>query len=70
LRQAIDELTAGLASPSVFSRKRALSIRSSVHYNLGDLEACERDNAEERALVRSDAERDADPRATGGELYQ
>lgn len=64
LREAVRELTLGFGSPSAHSRKRALSIRSSVWYHLGDIEACKRDKAADRALVVTEEERTGpDPRA-------
>lgn len=69
-RQALAELTTALASPSLFSRKRALGIRASVYYNLGDLASMELDHKAEKALTGNVKVNEPDPRATGSELYQ
>jgi hypothetical protein len=67
-RAAVAELSAGLASPAAKSRCRALSLRGSAYFNLGDLAAFERDAAAARAVAVVIL--DSDPRATGSELYR
>lgn len=68
-RQSVLELTAALSSPAPFSRRRAVGLRASVHYNLGDQAAFLQDRAQEKGIVVGESARHADPRATGGELY-
>ena len=68
-RQSVVELTTALSSPAPFSRRRAVGLRASVHYNLGDHTAFLQDRAQEKGIVVGETDREADPRATGSELY-
>ena len=68
-RQSVAELTKGLSSPAPFSRRRALGLRASVHYNLDDHAANQQDRAQEKGIVVGDSAQQTDPRATGGELF-
>ena len=68
-RQSVVELTAGLLSPAPFSRRRAVGLRASVQYNLGNTPAFLQDRAEEKGIVVGESDRQTDLRATGGELY-
>ena len=67
--QAMEKLQAQLprgklASPSISSQKRALTIRADAYYHLGELEACKRDIDAQQALSGGDSARCPDPRAT------
>jgi hypothetical protein len=66
-REAMKELTLALASPQGMTRNRAYGLRSSVYYNLGDLEACTRDSAASQEATDFTL---TDPRATGAELFR
>lgn len=69
LREAIAEMTVGLTSSAAASKVRALSLRSSAYFNLGDLDACMRDATALRSPVAGVSVEDTDPRATGAELF-
>jgi hypothetical protein len=68
-RRAVAELTTALASPAAVSRRRAIGIRASVHYNLGDEVAFLHDRAEEKTIIVDESGQMADSRATGGDLF-